>query len=85
MCVVGGHFCFGNKEISLTPQNWHLFELLHALQKLKLKKHPDEAQSDDGVNLNKKEYTFEIEKCFENEFVRQEQICNSQKSPLLGP
>jgi hypothetical protein len=20
MCVVGGHFCFGNKEISLTPK-----------------------------------------------------------------
>jgi hypothetical protein len=36
MCV-GGHFCFGNEEISLTPKIGHLFELLQALQKLKLK------------------------------------------------
>ncbi len=49
MCV-GGHFCFENEEISLTPKIGHLFELLHALQKLKLKKHPHEAQSDDAAN-----------------------------------
>jgi hypothetical protein len=38
------------EEIFIDTQNRHLFELLHALLKLNLKKHPHEAQSDDAVN-----------------------------------